>query len=163
MKLYIKQKVFSWRDRFFVKDETGHDKYVVEGTFFTWGRKLHVYDSKGKEVAFIRRKVFSFLPKYYIEINSKTVMLSKNWSFIRPRFHLVGLPWTMEGDFWAHEYTLKENQERIMEMSKHWFTWGDSYELDIKNPDNELVCLCIALTVDCMKQDSSSSHASSSH
>ena len=33
MKLYIKQKVFSWVDRFTVFDETGADKYYVEGEF----------------------------------------------------------------------------------------------------------------------------------
>ena len=42
MKLYIKQKVFSWVDRFTVFDETGADKYYVEGEFFSWGKKLHV-------------------------------------------------------------------------------------------------------------------------
>ena len=31
MKLYIKEKVFSWGDKFTVKDELGNDKYVVEG------------------------------------------------------------------------------------------------------------------------------------
>ena len=37
MKLYIKQKVFSWVDRFTVFDETGADKFYVEGEFFSWG------------------------------------------------------------------------------------------------------------------------------
>ena len=44
MKLYIKQKVFSWGDKFTVKDEAGRDRYYVEGEVFTFGRKLHVYD-----------------------------------------------------------------------------------------------------------------------
>ena len=37
MKLYIKQRVFSWRDRFTIKDESGNDRYAAEGEFFTWG------------------------------------------------------------------------------------------------------------------------------
>ena len=44
MKLYIKQKVFSWGDKFTVKDEAGRDRYYVEGEIFTFGRKLHVYE-----------------------------------------------------------------------------------------------------------------------
>ena len=35
MKLYIKQKVFSWGDKFTVKDEAGRDRYYVEGEIFT--------------------------------------------------------------------------------------------------------------------------------
>ena len=53
MKLYIKEKVFSWGDKFTVKDENGNDKYLVQGEVFSWGKKLHVYDSVGREVAFI--------------------------------------------------------------------------------------------------------------
>ena len=52
MKLYIKEKVFSWTDRFTVRDEQGNDKYYVEGEFFSWGKKLHVYDLHDREVAF---------------------------------------------------------------------------------------------------------------
>ena len=51
MKLYIKQKVFSWGDKFTVKDSNGEDRYYVEGEIFSWGKKLHVYDMRGNEVA----------------------------------------------------------------------------------------------------------------
>ena len=66
MKLYIKQKVFSWGDKFTVKDEAGRDCYYVEGEIFTFGRKLHVYDMRGREVAFIKQEVWSWMPRYYI-------------------------------------------------------------------------------------------------
>lgn len=38
VKLYIKEKVFSWGDKFTVKDELGNDKYIVEGEVFSWGK-----------------------------------------------------------------------------------------------------------------------------
>ena len=66
MKLYIKQKVFSWGDKFTVKDEAGRDRYYVEGEIFTFGRKLHVYDMSGREVAFIKQEVWSWMPRYYV-------------------------------------------------------------------------------------------------
>ena len=59
MKLYIKQKVFSWNDKFTVKTSYGEDKYAVEGELFSLGKKLHVYDMSGREVAFIQQKIFS--------------------------------------------------------------------------------------------------------
>ena len=40
MKLYIKEKVVSWGDKFTVKDAYGEDKYIVEGEVFSWGKKL---------------------------------------------------------------------------------------------------------------------------
>ncbi len=37
MKLYIKEKVFSWGDKFTVMDAAGEPRYSVEGEVFTWG------------------------------------------------------------------------------------------------------------------------------
>ena len=39
---YIRQKVFSWRDKFSVKDENGEDVFQVEGEIISLGRKLHM-------------------------------------------------------------------------------------------------------------------------
>ena len=150
MKLYLKQKVFSWRDRFFVKDENGGDRYAVEGEILSWGKKLHVYDMNGAEVAFIRQKVMSWLPRFFVEINGRVVCtIVKELTFLKQRYRVEGLPWHMDGDFWAHEYSLVENNRQIMRLSKKWFSWGDSYELDIADPRNELLCLCVGLAVDC--------------
>ena len=66
MKLYIKEKVFSWGDKFTVKDEHGNDKYFVQGEVFSWGKKLHVCDSVDREVAFIKQEVWSLLPRFYV-------------------------------------------------------------------------------------------------
>ena len=161
MKLYIKQKVFSWRDKFFIKDEAGNDRFYAEGEFFTWGRKLHVYNMAGQEVAFIRRKMWTFLPKYYIETGGQTYMLVKEFTFFKQRFYLDGTPWAVQGDFWAHEYSINDGVSDVMRMSKHWFTWGDSYELDIPDPKDEILCLCVTLGIDCIQadaQDASHSH-----
>ncbi len=150
MKLYIKQKVFSWTDKFNVADEAGNILFSAEGELFSWGKKLHIYDNSGREVAFIRQKIMSWLPRYYVEINSAVVATAvKDFTFFRQSYHLEGLPWRMDGDFWAHEYLLSDGGRDIMRMSKAWFTWGDSYELDIYNPQNAILCLAVALAVDC--------------
>ena len=150
MKLYLKQKVFSWRDRFFVKDEDGYDRYSVQGEILSLGKRLRIYDSDGTEVAFIRQKVMSWLPRFFVEINGQVVCtIVKELTFFRQSYRVEGLPWHLTGDFWAHEYSLDENGREIMRLSKKWFSWGDSYELDITDSQNELMCLCIALAVDC--------------
>ena len=40
MKLYIKQKVFSIKDKFTIKDEEGNDKYFVEGKILSLGKNI---------------------------------------------------------------------------------------------------------------------------
>lgn len=164
MKLYLKQKVFSWRDRFFAKDENGGDRFAVEGEFLSWGKKLHVYDSSGAKAAFIRQKVFSFLPRYFVEINGRVVCeIVKEFTLLRPKYRLEGLPWRVGGDFWAHEYSLCDQNRQVMRLSKKWFTWGDSYELDITDPRDELLCLCVALAVDCALASEKAAAGSAAH
>ena len=151
MKLYIKQKVFSWKDKFTVKDECGQDKYTVEGEFFSWGRKLHVYDMAGREVAFIAQKVMSFLPEYHVSRDGREVAVVKQkFSFMRPKFEIAGLGWQVEGSFWQHDYQIYQAGSRIVSISKEWMTWGDSYELDIANDEDEIIALAVVLTVDCV-------------
>jgi uncharacterized protein YxjI len=155
MRLYMKQKVFSWRDLFEIRDEADRARWYAHGEIFSWGRKLHVYDADGREVAFIRAKVVSFLSRYFIETGGETHMLVKEFTILRPRFRLEGSKWSIEGDFFAHEYRISDGPETVMSMSKRWLTWGDTYEMDIPRLENELLALCIALTIDCMNADSS--------
>lgn len=149
MKLYMKQKVFSWKDKFTVVDEQEMPRFYVEGEFLSWGKKLHVYDTQHNEAAFIREKVMSWLPRYIVEVQGQEVcQIVKKFTFLKPRYELEGLPWHVEGDWWAHEYTLFEGAREVMRLSKHWFTWGDSYMLDIDRPEDALLCLCVVLAID---------------
>ena len=151
MKLYIKQKVFSWGAKFTVKDEAGNDRYFVEGEVFSFGRKLHVTDTSGKEVAFIQQKVFSFLPRYFVYVDGKEVAeIVKEFSVLRPRYSIEGLGWEINGDFWSHNYMITRNDNPIVTIKKEWMTWGDSYELDISDPRDEKVALAVVLTIDCV-------------
>lgn len=155
MKLYMKQRVFSWTDRFDIADEQGNTRYYVEGELFSWGKKLHVYNRSGQEVAFIRQKLMAWLPQYFIEINGRTVAsVVKEFTFFRPSYRVDGLPWKMQGDLWAHDYVMHNNGRDVMRLSKAWFTWGDSYELEILNPEDELLSLCVTLAVDCAIEQS---------
>ena len=151
MKLYIKQKVFSFRDKFTVKAENEDDLYIAEGVLLSLGKQLHVYDMNGNAVAFIKQKLLSWMPRFVIEIGGQEVCeISQKFQFFGHNFNIDGLTWHLDGDFWGHEYRLLNGGETIMRLSKKWFTWGDSYEMDISAaPEQELLCLCIALAVDC--------------
>lgn len=160
MKLYIKEKVFSWGDKFTVKDEYGNDKYFVQGEVFSWGKKLHVYDMTGNEVAFIKQEVWSFLPRFYVFCNNVQVAeIKKEFSFIFPKYSVAGLGWEIEGRFMAHDYEIKKGSRTIVSISKEWMTWGDSYELDIANPEDEIVSLAVVLTIDCVTEASAGASA----
>lgn len=161
MKLYIKQKVFSWGDKFRIYDEFGNDVYYVEGEVFSFGKKLHLYSPDGTELCYIRQKVFSFLPKYHIIIDAvQAAEVIKEFTFFRQEYTVVGPGWTVSGDFFNHEYAVRSFGSVIASVSKHWFTWGDTYEIDIADPKDVIMALGVVLIIDAVlaAEASSSRH-----
>jgi len=164
MKLYIKEKVFSWGDKFTVKDGCGEDKYIVQGEVFSWGKKLHIYDLHGREVAFIRQEVWSFLPRCYVFCGERQVAeIKKEFTFLFPKYTIAGLGWEIEGSFLAHDYRITKGGRSIVSIRKEWMTWGDSYELYISDPADEIVALAVVITIDCVMEANSSASASAAN
>ena len=149
MKLYIKQKVFSLTSRFTVKDENGDDRYFVEGEFFSLRGRLHILNAQGEEIGQIYSRLWTFLPRFILEIGGEEIAeIVNEFSLFRPVYSLENTDLRVEGDFWAHEYSLYDGDRNIMNIHKEWFTWGDSYELDILDPKYELISLGIVLAID---------------
>ena len=155
MKLVIEQRIFSWRDRFTVKDDGGNDRYYVEGELFSWGKKLHVCDLRGREVAYIEQEILRFRPRYKVYADGVLVgEVVKEFSFFFPRYTVEGAGWVVEGDFFAHDYTAYHRDRPVVRVEKEWFTWGDCYSLHINDPADELRALALVLAIDCaMAQD----------
>ena len=151
MKLYIKERIFTFGDKFSVMDASGEEKYYVEGEVFSWGKKLHVYDRHGNEVAFIKQEQFTFMPCYSVFVGGREIaQVRKEFSFFRPRYYVEGLGWDVEGHFWEHDYDVTKNGRSIVSIAKEWMTWGDSYELTIAPETDEIVALAVVITIDCV-------------
>lgn len=162
MKLYMTQKVFSLKDRFYIKDVNGNDRYYVEGEFLSIGRKLHVYDMNGNEVAFIQQKVFTFLPKFYVFVNGEQVAeIVKEFTFFKQQYSVNGLGWNVEGDVLAHDYNVVDKGRSIATVHKVWLSWGDSYEIDMSDAENEVLTLAVVLAIDAVLSDQNEAAASS--
>ena len=158
MKLLIEERIFSWNDRFTVWDEAGNDRYYVEGELFSWGKKLHVCDLSGREVAYIEQQLFTFTPRYSVYANGQLIgEVVREFSFFRPHYTVEGADWDVEGDFWAHDYTVSRRGQVVVDIQKEWFTWGDCYTLNILDPRDELQALALVLAIDCAVEQASNS------
>ena len=151
MKLYIKQKLLSWNDKFYVKDADGQDRYYVEGEVFSFGKKLHVYDMAGREVAYIKQKITLMFGEYHVyQDDRETAVIRQKFSWFHPKYEIDGPGWEIDGSFWMHEYEISQNGLPIVSISKELMTWGDSYELDIADPKDEILALAAVLVIDCV-------------
>ena len=156
MNLYIKERVFTWGDKFDVCDHNGQMKYYVEGEVFSWGKKLHVYDQYNREVAFIKQELFTWMPCYKVYVNGHEIaQIRKEFSFFRPKYRVDGLNWDVDGNFWEHNYTVSKGGRPIVSIEKEWLTWGDTYQLTIADDADEIVALAVVLTIDCVVEQQS--------
>jgi uncharacterized protein YxjI len=149
MKLFMKQKVFSIGDKYTIKDELENDRFQVKGEVFSIGHRLHIFDMNGNEVAYVQQKVFSFMPKYFIYINGVEVaQIAKEFTLFKQSYRIEGTSMSLQGDVFQHNYSLTDKNNIIMNVTKAWFSWGDSFLLDIYDDTRELLCLCVVLALD---------------
>lgn len=150
-KLYIKQAVFSWPQHFEIRDELGNTVYVVDSKMFSIGRKLTICAPNGIVLANIEQEVFRFLPRYHIIIDGVTVLtMIKRFTMFRDSYTFEGSHYTLEGDYWSHNYRLLEDGRAVMTVNKKWFTWGDTYEMQIFDQIDELLCVAVCIIMDCV-------------
>ncbi len=55
MRYQLRRKLFAFGDDFTVKDETGADRYMVDGKVFSIGHKVIIDDMQGNEEATIHQ------------------------------------------------------------------------------------------------------------
>ena len=119
MRLYRKETVFSWNDRFTSQDASGRDKYYVEGEIFSLGKKLHLLNIHQEEVAFIQQKLWTLMPRFTVSVRGQEVAeIRKEFTFFIQRYVIDGLGWEIEGDVWAHDYEIYKNGRLIVSITK---------------------------------------------
>ena len=151
MILYMKQKVFSWADKFTIKDTMENDRYSVKGELFSWGHKLHVYNMQEQEVAFVKQKIFTILPRFEVYIDGRLVVeVKKEFTFFKPKYTLQGTDWTVDGNLSAHHYEIKSPAGTIATIARALISWGDSYQMDISSRADEILVIATILAIDCV-------------
>ena len=150
MKLLIKQRVFSWTDTYDVYDEAGNPVYYVKAAFFSFGHQIHVYEkSTNREVGGVFQKLMTFMPTFEVNINGSSVgMIKKQFSFFKPQYEIDFNGWRVEGDFLGWDYDVYSGSDVVMHISKELFSWGDTYVIDINNPQDELMGLLLVIAID---------------
>ena len=151
MKLYIKQRIFSWNDSFSVYDSMERELFTVQGALFSFGKKLTIFDRTDRKIYRIEQELFRFRPRYHIvkhgEIEATVV---KEFSMFRPYYTVEGPGWEVQGDFFDHTYEITDGGRLVASVQKQWFTWGDTYEINVDDAYDPVAVLAVAIIIDCV-------------
>lgn len=158
--LYIKQKVFSLGEKFTIKNEAEEDVYFVEGSFMQIPKTFTISNNRRDVVGVITKKVFSFLPRFFVEVGGEEVLtIRKEFSFLRPKYSIDATGISVEGNWWEMNFKILSNGEVVGEVRKEWFTWGDSYVVQIMDESMEQVIISLVIAIDCVKADNGAATA----
>lgn len=152
MRLYFKQRFFSWFDSYDIYDEDGNVVYTVEGKL-SWGHCLHILNSVGEHIGTVRERVLTFLPKFEMYVGDSYVgCIQKEFTFFTPRFDIDCNGWQVEGSFLEWDYSVREAcGAPVATISKELFNWTDTYVIDVMDPKDALCALMLALAIDAEK------------
>lgn len=149
MDLYIKQRVFSFNDQFTVMDKEGNECYQVQGKMFSFADQLTITEVNGSNQALIKQKLASWMPRYTVEVDGEVIFeVVKKFTFFKASFAISPSNWTVEGDAFNHRYVLKDGERELMNVTKEWLTWGDTYHITIDDEAVVLPCLAIMIILD---------------
>ena len=164
MKLYLKENIFSNLDQFTVKNEMEEDCYQVHGDHIVvGGKKLHIEDMTGHEVAMVQQKLLSLRPKFFVFKDGQQVAeIVKKISMFKAKYLIAGPGWEVKGSILDHDYVITENGDVVVRLHKAWLSWGSSYEIDIADRTDEATALAVVLAIDCVQAaQAESAHMSS--
>lgn len=152
MRLYFKQRFFSWLDSYDICDEDGNTAFTVEGKL-SWGHCLHVLDAYGRHIGTLQEKVFTFLPQFEIYINDEYVgCIKKEFTFFKPQFTIDCNGWQVDGEWLEWDYSILDAGGRqIASISKEPLHWTDTYVIDVADPADALGALLVVLAIDAEK------------
>lgn len=151
MKLYFKQRFFSWFDSYDIYYEDGSVAYSVEGKL-SWGHCLHILDASGQHIATLQERVLTFLPKFDLYVGEECVgTICKELTLFHPSFVLDFCGWTVDGSFLEWDYTISDQGRQVASISKELLHWTDTYTIDVNEPGDALYALMVVLAIDAEK------------
>jgi uncharacterized protein YxjI len=161
MRYAMKQKLFCLGDDYQILDQDGRDVYMVDGKAFVVLRKRLVFlDMAGNELAEIRQRLLTWGPSYDIVRDGEVVAnVSKHvftLAFCKFTVDVPG-PDDLEatGSLFDYEYSFERHGRKVASVSKRYFSWPDSYGVDIATGEDDVLILasCVVIDLCCHADD----------
>lgn len=153
MRYAMKQRLFTFGDKYNITDGDGTDVYYVNGKAISFGKQLSFQDMEQRELAFIKQKPLNWGATYEIWHNGElqAVVKKELFTFFHCVFH-VDEPGadalTADGNFNDHAYVFTRGGRQVATVSKEWLTLADTYGVEIDEPEDPVLILACTVVID---------------
>lgn len=148
MKLYVNEKIFSFHNRFYVKDENDKDVYEISSKIISLGDKTTINDMEGNKIAYIEQELLHLTPHYNVYINDilefqiiKKLQLFKN-------DYTLNNGYRVDGNFLMLDFKVFDNNNnQIGSIKRKFISIGDKYEIEINDISKKEIVLAIIVAI----------------
>lgn len=150
-KLYIQQKVFKITDHYPILDDNDDVVYYVDQDFTLVGLNVTVSDKNHNEVFVIEREILHLLPEFVITFaNGDVARLKSRFRFFNKKVDAIfpNMDISIEGDFFSHNFIIKNGDKEIGQMRRKLFTFADIFEIDIYDEDYMDIIVAFMIAID---------------
>lgn len=151
-KFVIKQKLMSLAGKFDVTDEAGDTAFIVEGSFLEIPKSFTISDSFERPVAKLTKKVWSFLPTFYLELeDGSSYTIRKELTFFKPRYRVDGLDMTVQGDLWDLNFGLAVAGQDVAYIHQSLFHLTSTYQIAVLDEAYTEKIISLVIAIDYVK------------
>ena len=111
----------------------------------------------GRELAYIEQKILSFKKRYDIYRDGQVfAQVVKELTFFKDKY-TIDIPgpndYEVQGSFFDHEYQFMRQGLPVAAVSKAYFSWADTYGIDIIEGEDDITILATAVVIDLVNDD----------
>lgn len=107
-------------------------------------KKLDFYDANGALAAKVRQTGFG---RYRLDCGGQAMELHKRFSLTGTEYVTTG--WVLHRNLLEHVYKMRKNGREISVMRKKWNPWEDDYSIALRDSDDRIQALVLAVLLDC--------------
>jgi uncharacterized protein YxjI len=148
MKLYVNEKLFSFHNRFYVKDESDKDIYEISSKIISLGDKTTINDMEGNKVAYIEQEILHLTPHYNVYISDiLEFQIIKKFQLFKNDYTLSN-EYRVEGNFFMLDFKVfDDNNNQIGSIKRKFISIGDKYEIEINDISKKEIVLAIIVAI----------------
>lgn len=163
MKLFVKEKLFSIHNKYYIYNENEELEYEIESKAISIGDKTTIYDKNHNIVAYIEQELFHFMPHYnvYIEDEYK-YQIKKKFKMFKNDYELSNL-YKVDGSTFNLNFTIINNYgKEIALVNRKFLSIGDKYQIEILDEKDiyTILTIIVAITNDVDRNQANSANSS---
>ena len=160
MKLFVKEKLLSMHNRYYIYNENEELTYEIESKVISIGDKTTIYDKEHNVIAYIEQEIFHFTPHYNVYIEGKyKYQIKKKFHFFKNDYELSNM-YKVDGSTFNLNFTIINNYGKTVALvNRKFLSIGDKYQIEIIDEKDIYTILTIiaAITNDVDRNQANSS------